>query len=112
MSAAIPFNLNEAQAEVRRAVAELKSRVHSEDLKIADFIEANPVQSLREAREFVTRFLGSEKHARHHWILRRWDKLLETKSATDIAAIFRAGGDETEELRSSAPFCGVALEAL
>ena len=110
MTALPPAGLTEAEAEVQRAIAELKHRVHTEDLKIASYIESNPEQSISEAKAFVSRFLGSQRHARYHWILRRWDKLLNTKSALEIAAIFRTENEATEELRSSAPFCGAALE--
>lgn len=101
-----------AKAEVQRAVAELKARLHAEDLKIALYIEAHPVESIADAKAYVERFLGSPRHTRYHWILRRWQRLLDTLTAVEIVAIFRTGSDDTEELRSSAPFCGSALEAI
>lgn len=91
------------------AVAAHQARIHTEDLRVANYIEANPEQSIREAKAFVARFMNSSRHAKYRWVLERWNLLLETKTASEIAQIFREGKDETEELRSSAPFCGEAL---
>lgn len=95
--------------EAQDGLAAHLARIHAEDLRVADYIEANPEQSIREAKAFVARFIDSSRHAKYRWILERWDRLLETRTASEIAQIFREGKDETEELRSSAPFCGEAL---
>jgi hypothetical protein len=95
--------------EVNDAVAAHLARIHAEDLRVADYIEANPEKCMDEARAFVARFLGSARHVKYRWILQRWDHLLQTKTPSEIAQIFREGKDETEEIRSSAPFCGEAL---
>lgn len=104
----IDFGVLDA-VEVKDAVAAHLARIHGEDLRVADYIEAHPEQSIREAKVFVARFMDSSRHAKYRWVLERWNLLLETKTASEIAQMFREGKDETEELRSSAPFCGEAL---
>ncbi len=103
--------VDDIRAERQRHIDALNARHHEEDLKLADYIESHPA-SLVDAKAFVKRFLGSDRHSRYHWILQEWRRILETKSAHEIAAIFRDGSETTDELRSSAPFCGPALEAL
>jgi superfamily II RNA helicase len=97
--------------EVNRAVADLKARQHAEDLKIAERIEAESEQTLAEARAFVNRFLASPQHSPYHWILLRWQNILNTQSPGEIINLFRQGDDATEELRASAPFCGEIFQA-
>lgn len=102
----------ELREEVERSVADLKARLHEEDLRVALYIESQPEKSIAEAKAFVARFLGSASHLRYHWVLEKWDELLQSKSSAEIVRVFREGKDETEELRSCAPFCGKEFMSL
>lgn len=100
------------QPFVEQAIAAHQQHLHAEDLKIADYIERFPQRSIEEARSFVERFLQSTRHTRYHFILRQWQRILDTRTPESIAAMFRASAPKTEELRTSAPFCGASLQTL
>jgi hypothetical protein len=97
------------RAEKVRQIQAMMARQHQNDLRVADYVEANP-QSIEDAKKYVSRFLASERHQRYHWGLLQWKELLETKTPAELASILRDTSEATEELRSSPPFCGINFE--
>ncbi len=101
--------MTRARAEKMRQIADMKARQHDMDLRIAEHVEKHP-EAVTAAKNYVQRFLASERHKRFHWVLEQWRVLLETKTPRELANILRDTSDATEELRSSPPFCGIEFD--
>lgn len=99
----------EVLAEKLRQIAAMKARQHDMDLRMANYVEEHP-EAVTAAKNYVQRFLASERHKRFHWILDRWILLLETKTPRELADILRDTSEATEQLRSSPPFCGIEFD--
>lgn len=107
---AISDIISQARAEKTRQIAAMKSRQHDMDLRMADYVEKHP-EAITAAKNYIERFLSSERHKRFHWILEQWQLLLETKTPKELANILRDTSEATEELRSSPPFCGIQFDS-
>ena len=78
-----------------------------QQLALAEYVESHP-DCLNTARQHVARFLSSPAHARLHWILSRWQHLLDSATLAEVATVFRSESEDTRALRESPPYFGPA----
>ena len=73
-------------------------------------IECNPSEMLRRGREVIERKLQMCVRPSTRCLYEEWQRILSTKTPTEIAAILRSKIEETEQLRRMAPFGGFSKE--
>ena len=109
--ASIPSALSEEFRETRARKAEharaFEKQRRQQQLALADYVESHPC-CLDAARQHVARFLSSPAHSRLHWILSRWQHLLNSATLAEVAAVFRSEAEDTRALRESPPYFGPA----